>query len=122
VFAEGEDFWVGQALARAGDYPVFTDVRFHNEAAAIRRRYPDALFLRVASPGVSASSPFEDEVPDIAVDAVVCNDGSLEDLAFSVRETLLNHLGTVETAQQRLSFPTSEQRHGSRQDRTARSW
>lgn len=104
VFAEGEDFWISQALARAGSYPVFTDVRFHNEAAAIRRQYPGAFFVRVERPGLSASSGFENEVPDIQVDQVVHNDGDLDDLAFKVKDAFVDHLATVETAQQTLSF------------------
>lgn len=93
AFVEGEDFWIRQALARVGnDYPVFTDVRFVNEARLIREQYPTALLVRVNRPGFGPSSSFENEVPLIDVDIEVDNDGDKEDLWFKVGEAFFDRI------------------------------
>lgn len=84
----GEDFWVRMAVDGAPKGSVFTDCRFVNEAELLDRKAAELLgysfFLRVERPGVGPASDFEREVPKVPVDAVVINDGSLDDLEAKV--------------------------------------
>lgn len=88
--------WVNSALDRAeriimNTYrPVtITDVRFQNEVDAIRER--EGVLIRIERPGVDAvnSHVSEHEWRATEPDAVIVNDGSLDDLYRKVTETLL---------------------------------
>lgn len=84
----GADVWVRACLDEAPALTVVTDVRFLNEADAVRRRAGElggnSLLLRVERPGVGPESEFEKEVPQIEVDFVVKNRGTLTDLRSCV--------------------------------------
>lgn len=82
----GEDFWIKQALRRVlnGDY-VITDVRFENEARAIKL-YDNSQIWRVRRPGITAvnSHVSESQMDDYKVDQILLNSGSVEDLEVLV--------------------------------------
>lgn len=86
----GEDFWVNLAfkdLKYTENY-VFTDVRFPNEVDAIRAR--GGVVWQVSRPGVVAANGHvsESALDGVVFDAVIENDGSLEDLQGKVLECL----------------------------------
>jgi hypothetical protein len=81
----GEDFWVEQAFRGLSDESyVFTDVRFPNEADAIRGR--GGVVWNVVRPGVGVANGHVSEcaLDGFVFDATVVNDGSLEDLEREV--------------------------------------
>lgn len=81
----GEDFWVSQAFQGLGnENVVFTDVRFPNEAEAIRRG--GGVVWNVVRPGVGAANGHVSEcaLDGFVFDATVLNDGSLQDLEGKV--------------------------------------
>ena len=81
----GEDFWVGQAFKGLKDESyVFTDVRFPNEAEAIRGR--GGVVWNVVRPGVGVANGHVSEcaLDGFVFDETVVNDGSLEDLEGKV--------------------------------------
>ncbi len=87
----GEDFWVDQAFKGLGDESVvFTDVRFPNEAEAIRGR--GGVVWNVVRPGVGAANGHvsESALGGFVFDATIVNDGSLEELEGKVVECLRN--------------------------------
>lgn len=78
----GADTWVNAALDgldQNGKY-VITDVRFPNEARAIRAR--GGRIFRIQRPGVSAANGHASEtlLESIYYDKVINNDGSMSDL------------------------------------------
>lgn len=86
----GEDFWVDQAfrgLSFSEDY-VFTDVRFPNEAEAIRGR--GGVVWNVVRPGVGVANGHvsESALGGFVFDETVVNDGSLVELEGRVLECL----------------------------------
>lgn len=78
----GDNIWVETALKEAARFPavVFTDVRFPNEARAVRRL--GGKVIRVVRPGVSAVNNHISDAgqAEIEVDYVLHNDGTVEDL------------------------------------------
>jgi hypothetical protein len=80
----GEDFWVERALHNVSGDVVVSDVRFHNEAEAIRDR--GGFLIRIDRPGRHA----EGHVSETALagfegwDAVIVNDGTVQDLEMRV--------------------------------------
>lgn len=87
----GEAFWVQQALREVhfeGNY-VITDVRFMNEALAIKK-YDNAKLWRVTRPGVGPVNGHvsESELDSIEVDAIINNDGDFKDLMIELAEVL----------------------------------
>lgn len=80
----GADVWVKQAMRDLPERTVFTDLRFPNEAAAIRKR--DGTVWRVTRPNVEAVNAHESEraMDNYAFDAWVRNDGDLDDLSRQV--------------------------------------
>jgi len=83
----GENFWVQQALRQVhfeGNY-VITDVRFTNEADAIKK-YDDAQIWRIKRPGVQAVNAHisESELDGYKVDKILSNGGTLEELELLV--------------------------------------
>lgn len=94
----GENVWVdavrNQLMTHLGEGKnvVFTDVRYANEAALIKSWA--GTMVRVARPGVEAlnSHVTEVNVDTIPVDAMIINDGSINQLGAKVTE-LLRSLG-----------------------------
>ncbi len=84
----GEDVWVDAALTALPRHRgvVLTDVRFPNEADAIRAR--GGVVVRVTRPGVGpvnghvSETAMDDYVPDV----VIANDGTLDDLHAAIRD------------------------------------
>lgn len=83
----GESVWLEHALRRLDALPgpvVVTDVRYSNEARALRSR--NFLLVLVQRPGVGPANSHQSEV-DIPVelaDAVLTNDGSIPELHAAV--------------------------------------
>jgi len=79
----GDQFWVAQALMSisSSEKIVITDVRFINEAKAIKK-YDGGQVWRVKRSGVSAvnSHISETEMDGHPVDQIFVNNGSIEDL------------------------------------------
>jgi hypothetical protein len=83
----GEQFWVQQVLRQVhfeGNY-VITDVRFPNEADAIRK-YDNSQIWRIKRPNVGAVNPHVSEtaMDGEKVDQIFLNNGSLEDLSVLI--------------------------------------
>jgi hypothetical protein len=88
----GEDVWVNGTFAGIDPYErdwVVTDVRFLNEAAAVKAR--SGLVWRVNREGTGPinSHASETAMDGYAFDAVLANDGPLEDLYRQVDEFLV---------------------------------
>lgn len=88
----GADVWIRAALAECPRFTVVSDVRFVNEAEAVRARAEElggkALIIRVDRPGVQAESDFEREVSLIRPDVVLANDGTVDTLEERVFDAL----------------------------------
>lgn len=87
----GENVWVDGTLSGVdvhADNWVVTDVRFPNEAAAIKGR--GGFVWRVERPGTEAVNAHSSEtaLDEYPFDAVIRNDGTLEDLCRRVDEFL----------------------------------
>ncbi len=87
----GEDVWVNAVFAGWDGFTptVITDVRFPNEARAVKER--GGVVLRVERPGVGPREdalggvhPSETALDDWDFDAVLVNDGTLDDLHAKV--------------------------------------
>ena len=95
----GEDIWVDTAMRgveRTGHNVVFTDVRFPNEADAIKDR--GGMVIRVTRLGtapVSAAEvhPSETALDGYEFDAWINNNGTVEQLHNEVRYAVRNFLG-----------------------------
>jgi hypothetical protein len=97
----GEDVWI-KALQRSlfalplSANVVITDVRFHNEAEAIKRW--GGQLIRVDRPGFSASNGIDGHSSESELDgyvdwdAVITNDGTLDELYARVRRDILGIL------------------------------
>jgi len=87
----GKNFWVQQALRRVHfeENWVITDVRFQNEANAIRK-YDNAELWRIKRPGVEAVNGHisEHDLDDYKFDQILKNEGTLEDLTNMVRRRM----------------------------------
>jgi hypothetical protein len=85
----GYEFWVEQlfkTLDPDGDY-VFCDARFQNELLAISHN--DGRNIRVVRPGTGASNHASEVEPDPElIDAVIVNDGSIDQLHYNVDRAL----------------------------------
>lgn len=87
----GDDFWVGiwasrvSTVLKQGGRVAVDDCRFANEAKAIRKLGGDILEI-VGRGGIAGGHESERGCGDR--DAVVVNDGTLEDLAVRVKEAL----------------------------------
>lgn len=82
----GDDIFVDAiSFEREADLLVLTDVRYPNEAEAIRRNGGEVW--RVTRPGVSRANGHssEDPLPENLVDREVVNDGAIADLYGAVR-------------------------------------
>ena len=87
-----EDFWVDAALDRAedGSKLVFSDVRYPNEANAIKKL--GGKVYRVTREGVGPANfhPSETGMDNYEVDVLIENSGSLEDLAEKIEGIFVN--------------------------------
>lgn len=86
----GENIWVETAFKNArSDKIVVTDVRFLNEADAIRSR--GGLLIRIHRPGVGPRNQHASEISldDYPFDAHIDNDGTIEELHETLRRRLL---------------------------------
>ncbi len=81
----GDNIWVNTALdnLESGRYAV-TDCRFVNEADAIRERGGKIIRIERVGVGPANAHPSETSLDDYDFDAVVINDGSLEDLRLEL--------------------------------------
>lgn len=88
-----ENFWVDSAMKQIKDGDgdlIFDDVRFPNEAAAIRRA--GGIVVNVVRPGLDTSGiphPSEDAMPYFAFNYVLYNDSTLERLYQRIEAMLL---------------------------------
>ncbi len=77
-----KELWIRAAVMRASlfDCVVFDDIRFHNEARAVREA--GGVLIRIVRPGFSVdlSHPSEQEIASIACDMGLLNDRSEDDL------------------------------------------
>lgn len=80
----GQSFWVDQALSKVAGPTIFADVRFANEADAIRNA--GGVVWRITRPGVAATNGHASEVSldGYQFDAELINDASLTDLYAKV--------------------------------------
>jgi hypothetical protein len=84
--------WIDLLFRRSAycDAIAISDVRFPNEADAVKAR--GGLIWRIFRPeydsGVPADHPSEAQVDLIAYDRLITNDGTLQDLAHTIREAL----------------------------------
>lgn len=76
----GRDVWVDAAMRKATRPTVFTDVRFPNEAAAVRNA--GGIVVRIERPGLPPVLPHisETALDGWRFDHVIVNDGTLDDL------------------------------------------
>lgn len=83
----GENFWVDQALDKIpdGGKVVFADVRFPNEADAVRKLGGKVVRIERAGVGPANDHISETALDKYEFDIVLNNDGSLEDLEQKVK-------------------------------------
>lgn len=89
----GEEFWIDRLLERAAGHPrvVIPDVRFANEAAAIKAR--GGVVIRINRPGyVAAGHVSETELSDWDFDEEFLNVGSVVELQVAVAGYVRNLL------------------------------
>jgi hypothetical protein len=88
-----DDIWIKLAMRRASQYErsswhvAITDVRFQNEAEAIRYAGGQVWHVKRTAAGLQGPAgqhPSEAGIPDHLIDQVVWNDGELEDLEAAV--------------------------------------
>ena len=84
----GENVWVDTALRDLSKRTVFTDVRFPNEADAIRSRH--GIVIRVERSGVGPvnSHPSETGLDHYSFDVVIQNDGTIEEFHASINDAV----------------------------------
>jgi cytidylate kinase len=90
----GENFWVQQALREVhfeGNY-VITDVRFTNEADAIRK-YDNSQIWRIKRLGVDAINAHvsETQMDGYPVDQIFINNTTIEDLEMLVKTRMAGY-------------------------------
>ena len=82
----GENIWIDMAFKQAAEYPrvVIADVRFPNEADAIKER--GGIVWRINRHGLNAVNQHKSEhaMDNYMFDHVIYNDGSLEELSDEV--------------------------------------
>jgi hypothetical protein len=103
-----DDIWIKIAMRRASEYErsswhvVITDVRFQNEAEAIRCAGGQVWHVRRSAAGLhgaTALHPSEAGIPDRLIDQVIWNDGELEDLEAAVNGAYARlHKATMEVS------------------------
>ena len=105
----GEQVWVNRALSdwssRGKPNTVITDVRYENEALAIRQRGGTVIRINREGAGLAgelAQHESENRLPDDLVDIEVFNDGSLGDLHAEARKILVKALRLPQTPREHL--------------------
>lgn len=103
-----DDIWIKIAMRRAAEYAregwnvAITDVRFENEAEAIRSAGGQVWQVRRTAAGLQGPTgqhSSEAGVPDHLVDQVIWNDGELEDLEEAVNAAFHRlPCGTIEVS------------------------
>jgi hypothetical protein len=91
----GENFWVDLCLNNIrSERAVISDVRFPNEAEAIRNK--GGFVYRINRPNIEAVNTHisETALDDFEFDEVITNSGTLYDLEVLVDIALVNSLGT----------------------------
>lgn len=90
----GQDFWVEQAMGKVVPRTIFADVRFKNEADAIKDA--GGVVWRIERPGTPPTNGHESEVSldGYEFDAVLLNDSSLTAL-YAKAEELLSEVDHV---------------------------
>lgn len=82
----GDSIWVDTAMKRSAEHDrvVFADLRFQNEALAIRES--GGFTIRIERPGVVAANDHisEHDLDGWDFDAVIANDGTINGLLFKV--------------------------------------
>lgn len=81
----GEDFWVKQALDGAYPYTVFSDVRFKNEADAIREAGGIIIWIDNPEVGPLNDHASENSITGDDIDLVWSNDFTKADLQHGIR-------------------------------------
>lgn len=94
----GTDFWVDAALATydeaaPGSVLVVTDVRFPNEAQAIHGRLGEIWRIVRPGAGVPGNHPSEAPLPGSAVNLILSNRGTIEDLRVDVDHLMSRRFG-----------------------------
>ena len=89
----GQDFWVDLWTKRVQDHSLVTvdDLRFPNELTAVRQAGSYPLVIRVKRPGLDVPAddhPSEQHWHRFAPDAVVYNEGSVDQFQADVRATV----------------------------------
>lgn len=86
----GEDFWVkmGMAQIKPGGRYVITDVRFLNEALAVKQ--VGGLLIKIRRPGVGPVNQHASDagLDDFLFDHIIDNDGTIDDLRRKVLEVV----------------------------------
>lgn len=88
----GDDFWVEQVVPRGfsaqhyNSVVVITDVRFENEAQAIRREGGVIWAIDRDEAKPAGDHPSEKPLPEHLVDRRIDNNGTLQDLIVEVRQ------------------------------------
>jgi hypothetical protein len=84
----GQDIWVRTAMARIDGPTVFTDVRFENEADAVRNA--GGQVWRIERPGTEPANTHVSEraLDGYDFDLVIVNDGTLAELKKKVENAL----------------------------------
>lgn len=82
----GENFWIDQAFKRADEYErvVFSDVRFPNEADAIKEQGGKIWRINRRSHSAVNSHASEHAMDNYLFDHAIYNNGSLDDLSNEV--------------------------------------
>lgn len=71
---------------------IITDVRGMHELEEIKRVHPNAKFIKITRPGITSGTHITQlepyQIPESFIDAVIHNDGSLEDLKNKVEKVM----------------------------------
>jgi len=91
----GDDIWVDTALRDLPERTVFTDARFQNEADAIRSRH--GIVIRIERPGVGPVNdhPSETGLEGYPFDAMVQNDGTVDELHAKVAAEVMRWMAAA---------------------------
>jgi hypothetical protein len=83
----GEDYWIRQVPLRSGF--VVSDVRYPNEAQAIKRA--GGYLVHISREGCTSDGHSSEQVLDQWIDCAITNNGTVDDLVGAVRG-LMSHI------------------------------